>query len=137
MSPNGSPRGRLGEGLLTAGLLLGGTLALQLLSARYISAELAMRGTGVLIGAVLVWYANAAPKAIPRGIEARCADGGVAIRRFVGWAIVLGGLAYIFAWIVAPFRIASLLATALLGVALLVVLARLAFVRTRGGRSAA
>jgi hypothetical protein len=47
-----------------------------------------------------------------------------ALRRFAGWALVLGGLGYASAWLVAPIESARYWAIAALGSALLLVVVR-------------
>jgi hypothetical protein len=46
------------------------------------------------------------------------------IRRFAGFSLVLGGLAYIVASLVAPFESAPVIAASLLGASVLLVLVR-------------
>lgn len=118
--------------LLVAGLFVGATLVITRLSPDYVSAEVAQRMLGVLMGALVVAYANAAPKALTALITQRCnATTEQTLRRFGGWAIVLGGLGYMAAWFAAPFEIAAVLAMSLLGTALLVAIARAAWSMAR------
>lgn len=115
------------RGLLVAGALLGAAAALGRLGPAQLGPGTARRLLGVLLGAVVIGYANAVPKALPSLLRMRCdpaAD--QALRRFTGWSLVLGGVGYALAWAVAPLAHANLLAAALLGTAVLAVVLRLA-----------
>ena len=114
--------------LLVAGLFVGASLVIRRLSPDYLSAEVAQRMLGVLMGALVVAYANAAPKALTPLIHLRCnATTEQTLRRFGGWTILLGGLGYMAAWLAAPYEIAAVLAMCLLGTAWLVAMARTAW----------
>lgn len=118
----GSP---ITRALLGAALILAASAALALASPGLIDEELARRLWGVIMGAVVVIYANAAPKALTPMARMRCDPATEqALRRFSGWAIVLGGLGYAGAWLLAPIESAALLAIAFLGSALLLVVVR-------------
>lgn len=87
--------------------------------------DLARRLWGVLLGAVVIVYANAAPKTLPPLARMRCDPAAEqALRRFTGWALVAGGLGYAAAWLFAPLQSARLLAAGSLGGALLLVVLR-------------
>jgi len=125
-----------GRDLIIAGLVIGVSAVVSSLSPGRISAELAHRLLGVLMGLVVVAYSNAVPKKLPRRLVTRCNPSTQQdLRRFTGWSLVLGGLAYALAWLSAPIEIANLLSAALLGVALLLVLARVAWGMARGART--
>jgi hypothetical protein len=125
MSSNPSRASPLVQALIGAALLLSLTAALTLLSPEYISTEFARRLLGVIMGCVVVLYANAVPKALTPLIRMRCSPAREqSIRRFYGWGLVLGGLGYAVAWLVAPLERANLLAAGLLGTALLAVVVR-------------
>lgn len=127
------PRGR---DLIVAGLLLGAAAVLSSLAPERINPEFAQRLIGMLMGAVVVLYSNAAPKALPRKLATRCGSSGQQdFRRFAGWTLVLGGLGYALIWLIAPIEIANLLSGVLLAAAVLLVLVRLAWVATRGTRA--
>lgn len=129
------PRATARRALLRAGLLIGGAIVVAVLSLKYRHTVVAGRLFGVMTGAVLLWYANAIPKALkPLGLL-RC-DPAVeqALRRFVGWTITLGGLAYVAAWLLAPSDYAGPLAIGALGTALLLAIGRVTWSRTRGRR---
>ena len=122
--------------LLIAGGVLAISAALTLLSPQYISAELAQRLLGVLLGGLVVIYANAVPKALVPLLQLRCdpaAD--QALRRRVGATLVLGGLAYALAWLLAPLTMAPVLSATLLGAAVLLVLVRLSWARRNASRN--
>jgi hypothetical protein len=115
------------RGLVVASGLLGITVVLKLLSPAHLGTDTARRILGVLMGAVVVIYANAVPKTLSPLLQLRC-DPAVeqALRRFTGWSLVLGGAAYALAWAIAPLTYANILAAALLGTAVLLVVFRLA-----------
>lgn len=121
------------RGLIVAGGLLGAAVAIRLLTPAHLGAASAHRVMGVLMGAVVVLYANAVPKALTPLVRMRC-DPGVeqALRRFTGWSLTLGGVAYVAVWAIAPLAYANLLAASLLGTALLLVVLRVAL--TLAGR---
>ena len=131
MNSSPTPRRRLGRDLIIAGAMIALALALVLLVPDHM---LAQRILGVVMGLFVVFYANEVPKRIPS--VNRC-DPMMAQsrRRFIGWTLVLGGLGYAVAWLVAPVRIAPLLAIFLLAGALAVVFARITWDRPKGDRS--
>lgn len=113
------------RGLIVAGLMLAASAALALASPEHIDADLARRAFGVMLSVVVVVYANAAPKSLVPLARLRCdAATEQSLRRFTGRAIVLGGVGFGVAWIVAPIEVAGLLAVALLGSAIIVVVVR-------------
>lgn len=125
-------RDSIWRALLVAGLLMGSTLAISLLSPGYLSPEFARRLTGVLMGAVVIYYANAVPKALVPLMKMRgdpVAE--QALRRFAGWSLTLGGVGYAVAWAIAPIAHASTLSITLLATALLLAIAR--WVRASAG----
>lgn len=111
--------------LLTAGLLLGTAAALSVLSPDHVSPELAQRLLGCMIGAFVVAYANVAPKTLaPLAQTRRDPAADQAMRRFTGWTIVLGGVAYILAWLIAPIQYANAVSAACLAIGLVLVIGR-------------
>lgn len=132
-----SPAARaLTRGLIIAGLFLGAAVAIRLLSPEHLSHDLGQRLLGVMMGLVVAFYANAVPKALSPLILMRCDPAAEqAMRRFTGWSLTLGGAAYAVTWLIAPVPIAKVLSTSLLGVALLLVVARVGL-RIRKGKSA-
>jgi hypothetical protein len=109
----------LGRAVLGAVFIIGAAGLLNWLSPSHLSAEWAQRLTGALLGAVVVVYANAIPKALASLASLRCPPAQEqAARRFAGWSLVLGGLAYMLAALLAPLEHASLIGAALLAIAL-------------------
>lgn len=115
----------LARPVLAAALIIAISAALAWLSPAHISTELSHRLLGVLLGAVVVIYANAVPKALASYTRLRRSPAAEqAARRFAGWSLVLGGIGYMLAWLFAPIAIANLIAGVLLGVALLLAVLR-------------
>lgn len=110
--------------LLGAALVLGISAVLAWLTPDYLGRDMQHRLTGVLMGAIAVVYANAIPKAAiarTRGDPA----GMQAARRFAGWTLVLGGLGYIAASLLAPIEVSGMIAGLTLGTAMIVAILRL------------
>jgi hypothetical protein len=130
---NGSLRSPFstGHALIVAGLLIGGSLTLVLLTPDVISRDLARRLLGVMLGAFVVYYANAVPKVLPPLIRGN-PRAEQAMRRFTAWCIALGGIGYVAAWIIAPLEYANLIAVSCLGSAVIIVVARAFHARSRG-----
>jgi hypothetical protein len=121
-------RAEISRGLILAALLLGTSMAAKRLSPTYLSPDLSHRLLGVLMGAVVVIYANTVPKALAPLTQTRCDPiAAQAIRRFTGWSLVLGGTAYALAWAFAPLQIADALAVSFLGASVLLVAARVSW----------
>jgi hypothetical protein len=123
------------RGLIVAGFLIGAAIALKVLSPEPIGPALASRLLGAVIGLVVVTYANDVPKALPslatlRGDYAE----DQAMRRFIGWSLTLGGLAYSAASLFAPLESANLLAMGLLAAALATSAVRVA-IAIKGARA--
>lgn len=103
--------------VLAAACILGASALLAWAAPAYLDPEWARRLAGVLLGAIVVVYANAIPKAL--AARMRCASPGAdqAARRFAGWALVLGGLGYMLAWLAAPIGVAGMVGGLVLGAA--------------------
>ena len=115
----------ISRGLIIAGVFLGVAMTLKILAPDHISPDLARRMMGVLMGMLVLIYANTVPKALSPLIQMRCdPTEEQEIRRFTGWTLVLGGAGYAAAWVIAPMQYANTVATILLGAALLQVIAR-------------
>ncbi len=128
-------RRSLGKGLIVGGLFLLASQTLRLLVPDYLSLETVKRILGVLMGAFVIGYANAAPKALSPLSTMRCdPTAEQEKRRFVAWSLTLGGIAYTGAWLVAPFEIANQLSMGLLATSLLLAIARAVKLRTKGPR---
>ncbi len=131
MNPTPATRASLARDLTIAGLLIAAGAAYAFVPPEIIDRELSRRLLGVLMGAFVVFYSNESPKAIPRRLGGACDTSGLGYRRFAGWSLVLGGIAYALTWLVAPIDTAELLSMGLLGTAFLLVLARVAWGRGR------
>lgn len=128
------PVNHVTRALLGAALVLIIAAALRLAVPDYLSHDLSVRLTGVLLGLVIVANANNVPKAIPCRLPVSLhAAEAQSARRFVGWSLVLGGLGYITAWLVAPFGKANAIATVLLATTLAVAMGRVMIGRSRSG----
>lgn len=113
--------------LIVAGLFLSVTAVLKLLSPDYVEADLARRLVGILMGCIVVLYANAVPKQLTPLAALRCSPAKEqSIRRFTGASLVVGGAGYALAWILAPVDSANVVGAAVLGCSLLLVAVRYA-----------
>jgi hypothetical protein len=122
-------RAEIPRALLLAALLLVAVFAVKHLSPDYLSPDAARRVLAMLPGVPAIYYANAVPKYLRPILGPHCdAAAEQALRRFVGWTLMLGSLGYVAASAFAPWSIADDLAAGLLGAAVLVVLTRLALV---------
>jgi hypothetical protein len=129
-------RASVARGLLVAAALLGASLALKRLAPAHPNPDAARRILGVLLGAVVIGFANAVPKALPPLLGTRCEPAAEqAMRRYTGWSLTLGGAGYAAAWAIAPLAYANVLAATLLGTALLLVVFRLTRVTSARPRS--
>jgi hypothetical protein len=138
MTTDRAPASRtaIARGLLVAGGLLGVTVVLKLLSPDHLSPEAVRRMLGGLLGAVVVAYANAVPKALTPLMQLRCDPAAEqALRRFTGRSLVLGGASYGVTWAIAPLPYANLLAAGFLATALLLVALRFALAKSSRSRS--
>ncbi len=80
-----------------------------------VSPALAERLMGLMMGAVVVANANAAPKKLVPLDRLACDPAREQrLRRFAAWALVLGGLGWMLAYAFAPVDIAATLAIGLL-----------------------
>ena len=94
--------------LLLAGAQIGAALAcVGAARLGWISYDMSLRITMAVIGLVLVYQANA----IPKDVAGRSANY-QAVKRVAGWALVLGGLGYVAAWLFAPLEIAAVVSMA-------------------------
>lgn len=124
----------LGRSLFAALLIVGTSAALQWAAPEHLSPEWALRLTGALLGLVVVFYANVIPKSLTSLARLRGSPAAEqAARRFAGWSLVLGGLGYILAMLVAPLASMHLVGGAILAAALVTALLRC----LRGGKAAA
>ena len=88
-SESSARRGRIIEGIGFAGFLMGAALTDKLLALHSGAAEsgqdLAMRSQGLVMGTIVMFYANSIPKKLVGGCSLQ-------IKRMAGWALFLGGL---------------------------------------------
>ncbi|KQQ87886.1 hypothetical protein [Massilia sp. Leaf139] len=114
----------LRRSLLAAAAILGGAAALRWATPDLLSVEWAQRLTGALLGIVVVFYANVIPKSLTSLARLRSPQAEQAARRFAGWSLVLGGLGYMLAMLLAPLAWMHLAGGAVLAVALLAAVLR-------------
>jgi hypothetical protein len=123
----------LSRSVLAAALILGTSALLSWLAPAYISVELSQRLLGVMLGAVVVVYSNAIPKALGAYARLRCSPAQEqAAARFAGWSLVLGGIGYMLASLLAPIGIATLIAGGLLALGLLLAVLRYLMIPANG-----
>jgi hypothetical protein len=105
------------QSIMLAGLLLGMALAARL---GWIDGlgDVGERLRGFTAGAVVVFFANTIPKQT-NPIR------GFALRRAIGWALVLGGTGYSSVWLLLPVAWANVAAVSILLVAMAYVTARI------------
>lgn len=109
----------IGRSVLGALCIIGAAALLNWLSPAHLSAEWSQRLLGALLGAVVVVYSNSIPKVLASLAQRRCTPAQEqAARRFAGWSMVLGGLAYMLASLLAPIDHATLIGGGLLAIAL-------------------
>jgi hypothetical protein len=124
----------LSRALAGAAFILAASAVLRWASPGYIDIETAQRLTGVLLGLVVVVYANVIPKSLVALGRMRCDPAREqAARRFAGWSMVLGGLGYSAAAWWAPLASMHLIGGAILAVALAAAILRC----LRAGKTAA
>jgi hypothetical protein len=111
-------RQQLSQATFYAGLLLGVTLLAPL----GWTDALAGRSIGVFSGLLVAFCSNAIPK---QASSAR----GLALRRSIGWAMVLGGLAQALCWLLLPLALANHAALLVLLIAVAYASARLFWFR--------
>jgi hypothetical protein len=116
-------RNSIRRSLLIAAAYLLLTVTIKELARRhFINSENFERLTGMLLGALVVVYANAIPKTLVPLTRISCDPAREqAFRRFGGWTLVLGGLGFMLAQALAPAQMANMLAACLLGVAVILV----------------
>jgi hypothetical protein len=109
----------IARALAGAAFILAASAALRWAAPEHIGIETAQRLGGVLLGLVVVVYANAVPKSLVALARLRCAPAREqAARRFAGWSLVLGGLGYIAVALLLPLDSMHLVGGAVLAVAL-------------------
>ena len=115
---------RLAPAIAGAGLMLSvsmlAVIAQELALIQAQPGELSERAWGLIMGSLIAVYANVVPKQAASAAKAK-------VLRFGGWSLVLGGLGYALAWLLVPLAHANLVACLILGSALTLVLARVAW----------
>lgn len=102
--------------------LLTALILTQLRLHQVIGAETVQRLMGVLMGTVVISSANLIPKRLVPLARLSCDPAREqALRRFCGRVLVLGGLGYTLAYMLAPIQVASTLAICLLAPAVVAV----------------
>ncbi len=108
--------------LIAAIYLLTSVVLNALRQHQIVSAETVVRLMGMLMGSVVLVSANAIPKRLVPLARLSCDPAREqGLRRLGGWALVLGGLGWTLAYVLAPIAIASTLAICFLAPAVLVV----------------
>lgn len=117
---------KIAQAIAFAGFMIAVSLGIVLLShagwASAYAAELSRRSLGFLMGAMVVFFANAVPKK-----QTGCARRQSA-QRVCGWSLVLGGLGYSVAWLFVPLAYAHIVAMSLLASAVLYAIVRIALI---------
>lgn len=113
--------------VIFAGLLLAFSLAAKLVGTVF-DVELALieRARNIFVGFALLYFANLTPKMIGPALKGKCSNAATnSLRRFSGWALALGALGYIGAWIFAPLTLASNIAHICVGAAVILTVLRI------------
>ncbi len=116
------------------GLLIGTAMIVAALGLKYLHAqgviagsaeEISQRSFNIILGLLLVWMTNLAPKTLPPlAAMSRDLAGEQSLRRFISITLVIGGLLYSLIWLIAPYDLASTLSIAALGSALVIAIGR-------------
>ncbi len=118
---------KLAQAMAFASFMIAVSLGVVLLShagwASAYAAELSKRSLGFLMGAMVVFFANAVPKQTETGCARR-----QSARRVCGWSLVLGGLGFSVAWLFVPLAYADSVAVSLLASAVLYAIVRIALI---------
>lgn len=126
-------RAQLRNGLIVAGAFVAFSLAITFLVH---DQEVRLRLFGISMGVLVAYYGNAASKTLTPLARLRCDPAREqSLRRFTAWSLTLAGLAYIITYLVLPPDQAAMIATALLGAAVLVIAGRTVWVKRGGTRS--
>ncbi len=124
------------KSLILAALILAFSFSLTLaVKSDLIDSSTQQRAQGVMIGMVLVVFANLVPKTLEPLTSTRCGPSqNQAVQRFAGWTLVLAGLGYSLAWLVLPIEHARVPAMSLVAAGLVLVLARVGWAFMKGSR---
>ena len=113
-SSSSKSRARLARDIAIAAFLIAGSAVLVWLTPDVISRDASYRGFGVMLGLFVMFYANEGPKMLPPLDRVRNPVAEQERRRFTGWVITLGGLAYVLTWLIAPVSYAPPISMTLL-----------------------
>jgi len=115
--------------VILAGLLLVFSLAARFLGKTYgLDPSLIERARNVFTGFILLYFANMLPKLIGPALKGKCSSAAAhSVRRFAGWALALGAIGYIGAWLFAPISQTSNIAHGCVGTAVILVALRVSF----------
>jgi hypothetical protein len=130
-SSSSKSRARLARDIAIAAFLVVGSAVLVWLTPGVISRDASYRAFGVLLGLFVMFYANEGPKALPPLDRVRNPVAEQARRRFTGWVITLGGLAYVLTWLIAPVSYAPPISMTLLALSVAAPLWRCMVARRR------
>ena len=113
--------------LMGAGLILMISLGVSLASTYgIIDGSASKRAMGVVLGLVLVVYANSIPKILTPLTAGKCDPAREqSFQRFAGWTFVLSGLAYSISWLLLPVETARTVAMLFVAAGVLLVGVRL------------
>ncbi|GER06264.1 hypothetical protein GCM10007972_00070 [Iodidimonas muriae] len=115
------------KGIIFGGIILAVSLAATLgalLGAFDGAANISKRISGIIIGAVFLYYANSLPKRVASAKMQK-------ILRGNGWIFVIAGLGYFLSWLALPIQMAGTVAIGIMAVGVAVVI-----IRTLGYRRA-
>ena len=133
MNPN-----RIPVAIALALLIIGSAVAVRYAeSAAMITEDSGRRVMQVLIGLVLVAYANVMPKELGRWRSPGAAKRSQAAQRVGGWSLTLAGLGYAGLWAFAPIAVADIAGMALVAAAMILTIAYGGWTRLRCRREQA
>jgi len=95
-----------------------------------IDKDLFMRLVMALVGLVIAWSGNIAPKENPGGSGRQ-----LALRRFSGWSIAAAGLVNAGIWLFAPMELTAELSMLPIGIAVLSIIAYCFWLRGKAARA--
>jgi len=113
--------------VLFALAFLATAVIIMLLGSRYL--EAGQRILGVMAGMLVMYYANAVPKALKPLAKLKNPARHESLQRFVGWSLLLGGLGYTLAFAFAPFNYMNPIGMMLLGGSLAIAIGRCFWIR--------
>jgi hypothetical protein len=129
------PKSTLPRALLGAALYLLVALAIRKLGPSCFAPDTVARLGGMWIAVPSIVIANALPKKKMIPLDRLASDLAEvqALRRFVAWALVLGGIGFMLAYALAPLAVANSMATALMAIAVIATGMRIVWSARRPG----